>query len=204
MKWRPSVFRVRISRVFLWVLLLGTIKILLLVRWEASLDSFETHSHGVGASTAAVVPVLQAKSALAQSAPPDATDAPQGSLSEDWARLREKERNQERREQDLKLLEQSIDRKLALISEQQAELKRLLDMVVEVRDSKLKHLVDVYTNMKPKQAAEVLETLDEEIAVKILAGMRGRTAGEILSFVDARKAATLSSRLTHMQIPGDQ
>ncbi len=67
-------------------------------------------------------------------------------------------------------------------------------------DEKLRHLVDVYSNMKPKQAAEVLATLDERIAVKILAGMRGKQAGEVLSYMQAAPAAKLSELLSRTQI----
>jgi len=77
----------------------------------------------------------------------------------------------------------------------------MLDQAQQTKDEKLRHLIDVYTNMKPKQAAAVLETLDERIAVKILAGMKGRQAGEILTGVSAKKAATLSEQLTKMQLP---
>jgi flagellar motility protein MotE (MotC chaperone) len=204
MKWPPCVTRVRISRVLLWIIFLGTLKVSLLVGLE--LRSIAARGRSVPEETQAASAVLLPGAALAQSAPsePEPAPAPQGSLSDEWKRLKEMDRALARREQDLKALEQSIDRKLAMVGEQQAELKRLLDMVDEVRDKKLKHLIDVYSNMKPKQAAEVMETLDEEIAVKILAGMRGRTAGEILSFVNARKAAVLSSRLTHMQIPEER
>ena len=44
-----------------------------------------------------------------------------------------------------------------------------MDEYVSKRE-KMQHLVDVYSNMKPKQAAQVLETLDESIAVRILYG----------------------------------
>ncbi len=63
------------------------------------------------------------------------------------------------------------------------------------------HLVSVYANMKPKQAAQVLETLEDNLAVKILAGMNGRTAGKILSYVKPARAAGLSEKLTRLQIP---
>lgn len=61
------------------------------------------------------------------------------------------------------------------------------------------HLIDVYSNMKPKQAALVLQTLEEPIAVRILAGMSGRKAGEILSSVRPDRAAALSAALTRLQ-----
>ena len=55
--------------------------------------------------------------------------------------------------------------------------------------------------MKAKQAAAVLETLDPKIAVKVLAGMRGRQAGEILTFVKPERAAQLTESLARMQLP---
>jgi len=104
-----------------------------------------------------------------------------------------------RREQQLKSLEKEIDGKLAKLTEMESRLKRMLAEAKEVKDKKLRHLIDVYSNMKAQQAATVLETLDEDIAVKILAGMRGRQAGEILNFVKSDKAARLSEMLTRLQ-----
>ena len=57
------------------------------------------------------------------------------------------------------------------------------------------------SNMKAKQAASVLETIDEATAVKILAGMRGRQSGEILTYVNPTKAARLAEALARMQLP---
>lgn len=104
-----------------------------------------------------------------------------------------------RQEQQLKNLEKELDAKLARMTQVEGSLKKMLDEAKELRDSKLKHLIDVYSNMKSKQAAAVLETLDEDIAVRILAGMRGRQAGEILTYVKAEKAAKLSEALTRFQ-----
>ncbi len=115
--------------------------------------------------------------------------------------LAKKQEELNRREKDLKQLEKQIDQKLAQMQELEAKLERMLEDAEKTKDKKLRHLVDVYSNMKAKQAATVLETLDEDIAVKILAGMRGRQAGEILTYVKASKAARLSEALTRMQIP---
>jgi flagellar motility protein MotE (MotC chaperone) len=68
-------------------------------------------------------------------------------------------------------------------------------------DAKFRHLVDVLSNMKARQAAAVLETLDRKVAVNVLAGMRGRQAGEILSFVRPEVAAHLAESLARMQLP---
>jgi len=107
----------------------------------------------------------------------------------------------DRKEQSLRELEKDLDAKLVRLQELDAKLQRMLDDANAMKDQKLRHLIDVYTNMKAKQAATVLETLDEKIAVKILAGMRGKQAGEILTFMQAEKAAKLSEQLTKMQVP---
>ena len=54
--------------------------------------------------------------------------------------------------------------------------------------------------MKPRQAAAALTTVDEEVAVKILTGMKSKQSGEILSYMDPRHAARLSEVLAKMQM----
>ncbi len=127
------------------------------------------------------------------------TSSEPGSLERET--LLRKQEELDRREQALSALEDEIDAKLVRLQELEASISRMLEEAREVMDEKLKHLIDVYSNMKPKQAAEVIETLDEDIAVKILAGMPGRVAGEILSNVQAEKAAQLTEMLTNIQVP---
>ena len=123
------------------------------------------------------------------------------SVSKEMAQIREKKEKLAQKEKNLKSLEKEVNQKLERLKELQANLQKMLDEANVMKNKKIKHLVDVYSNMKPKQAAQVLETLNQDIAVKILAGMRGRTAGEILSYVQADKAAQLSEELTRLQVP---
>jgi flagellar motility protein MotE (MotC chaperone) len=90
---------------------------------------------------------------------------------------------------------------VAKLKEMETNLKAMLDEAKSIKDQKLKHLIDVYSNMNAKQAARVLETLDNNIAVRILAGMRGRQAGDVLNNMEAKKAAGLTEMLTKMQLP---
>ena len=123
------------------------------------------------------------------------------SLSAKWEEIKQKQVELRRREESLRALERSLDAKLVEQKKIQTSIKKMLEDANVLKDKKIKHLIEVYSNMKAKQAALVLETLDEEIAVKILSGMRGRKAGEILSFVKPEKAALLSERLTDLRIP---
>lgn len=109
----------------------------------------------------------------------------------------------DKREADLRALEGEVDAKLKELRALESKVQNMLNEGNELQGAKQAHLLDVYTNMKPKQAAQVLETLDDTIAVKILSGMTGRKAGEILSLVRADRAAKLSVALTKLQLgPG--
>ncbi len=122
---------------------------------------------------------------------------------EDNQSLHLKEQDLKRKEESLKKLEKEIDEKLVRLQKLESQLSRLVEQANGIKDKKLKHLIDVYSNMKAQQAATVIETLNEDIAVRILAGMRGRQAGEILTYVKAEKAARLTERLTKLQVPFD-
>lgn len=115
--------------------------------------------------------------------------------------LNRKQEELARREQDLRALEQELDARLIQMQALEVRLQTMLRDAEETKGEKYKHLVDVLANMKARQAAEVLETLDEKIAVRVLAGMRGRQAGEILTYATPVKAARLTEALARMQLP---
>ena len=117
--------------------------------------------------------------------------------------LNAREQALDRKEAELKALELELDGKLENLKALEVRMQKLIDSAGAIQEEKMAHLVDVYSNMKPKQAAQVLETLEESIAVRILAGMSGRKAGEILSSVRADRAAFLSEALTRLQTGTD-
>ena len=145
-------------------------------------------------------PTAHAAPAAAPAAVPAATEPPpQSNLSR--AALQRRQDDLARKELDLRTLESDLDERLMRLQELEVRIQAMLKEAEEVKGAKFRHLVDVLSNMKAKQAASVLETLDEKIAVKVLAGMRGRQAGEILTFVNAGKAARLSESLARVQLP---
>ncbi|MFW5837987.1 MAG: MotE family protein, partial [Desulfovibrionaceae bacterium] len=128
-------------------------------------------------------------------------DKPETVSDADWQALKDRKEELDRRERSLEALEKELDQKLEKLTELQADIQKMLKQANTVKDKKIKHLVEVYANMKAKQAADVIETMDQDLAVKILSGMRGRQAGEILTYVSAKKAAKLSEELTKLQVP---
>lgn len=152
-----------------------------------------------------VLPVAGPTPALAQQAPPAAKPAPAAAApaaaAPDAQALLKRQDELDQREQALKALETDLNTRIAKLKEMETSIKGMLEEAKGVKDQKLKHLIDVYSNMNAKQAAKVLETLDNNIAVKILAGMRGRQAGEVLNNMEAKKAAGLTEMLTKVQLP---
>jgi len=156
---------------------------------------------------AAILDVAPAQAAQQAPAQQPAKDKPAPAAAPESVltiqQLKEKADALDRQEKALKTLETDLNARLAKLQELETMLKGMLAEAKSIKEEKMRHLIDVYTNMKSKQAASVLETLDEGIAVKILAGMKGRQAGEILTNVSAKKAAKLSEMLTKMQAMQD-
>ena len=147
-------------------------------------------------------PVLAQQNPLPPAtAPQNATPPAPTPGSPDVNALLKRQDELDQREQSLKTLEAELGNRMTKLKDMETNLKAMLEEAKGIKDQKLKHLIDVYSNMNAKQAAKVLETLDNAIAVKILAGMRGRQAGDVLNNMEAKKAAGLTEMLTSMQLP---
>ncbi|MDR2695218.1 MAG: hypothetical protein LBC79_02410 [Deltaproteobacteria bacterium] len=108
-----------------------------------------------------------------------------------------------RREQDVLMLKQQMETRLQELQSAEKKVQGMLKEAHGVHDQKIKHLISAYTNMKPKQAAQALESLDERLAVRILAGMNPKQAGEVLTYTNPKTVAKLSELLARMQLPGE-
>ena len=214
-KQQPSASAKRIPRLFEALIAVGLIKLFLLSCYGVS--QWITPNKGFLPRIQATQ-VVEAQAAQATPSdtptPPSKEANPTAAASQDpnqqedlgdvlpkWAELKEKQQALNRKEEELRQLEKTLDAKLREAQQLQENIRKMLDEANVMKNKKIKHLIDVYSNMKAKQAALVLESLEEDIAVKILSGMRGRKAGEILSYVTPKKAALLSERLTDLRIP---
>lgn len=59
-------------------------------------------------------------------------------------------------------------------------------------DGKIKHLIKIYSSMKPQHAASLIEKLDLGFSINLLSMMKGEEVGNIFSFMDLEKAAKIS------------
>jgi len=118
-------------------------------------------------------------------------------------------KDQERLDQEKKRLEtfkEEIDEKLgkltALKQQIDADLARMEQKKSEQElqkqaafDAKMNRLVKMYSGMKPKKAAAIVDKMDIEVAKQIFSRMRETSAAQVLAFVDSEKAAKISERI---------
>lgn len=217
MKWQRFATNLKISKILLSLVFLALMK--LTVFGMLSVDSMtlgvmsavlpESVAVAAEQKTESTTPVAdkadsEANRANKREAEADtkATDMrTEQDLPDQWKALKRKEEELAIKERTLKEMEANIRAEAAKVQKLHDEIKSMLDDAKEIKDKRVKQLVGMLSNTKAKKAAEILQSMDIELAVKVLSGMRGRQAGEILTFVEAKKAAELSERLTKLQIP---
>ena len=96
--------------------------------------------------------------------------------------------------------ESMLQRNEAVLAEQKAlaEQQKMEDEAQ--KDARLKHLVTAYTGMKPEQAGNLINSMDDDIAVAILSAMPGGKAGKILAMVNPDKAARLTKAISEKRL----
>ena len=106
----------------------------------------------------------------------------------------------ERQQQDMLVLKKQMDDRLKELQDSEAKVKQMLEEAKNIEAQKLKTLIMMYANMKPKTAAKALENMDEHTACQILQGMTPKQSGDILSYTNPEVTAKLSEMLTHLRI----
>lgn len=108
--------------------------------------------------------------------------------------MREKELAQ--LEEELQRQKVELDKRIVQLEEMRGQIAQVLKDRVEVDQEKVNKLVELYSNMKPKQAADVIGSIHEDLAVEVLAKMKKKNAAEIMNLLPPEKARTLSEKYT--------
>ena len=114
------------------------------------------------------------------------------SIRQEVARLQQKEKMIEMKEMELKTLSREVDKKLADMENTRIALTALLKEKKRREDEKARALSKIYEKMDPPKAAQLLISLDQDLAVTIIAGMNSKKAGKVLNNMEPKIAATLS------------
>lgn len=93
----------------------------------------------------------------------------------------------------LERLAKAADDRLALIEKNGAELKDWIEKRDSFIASATRHLVSIFTSMRPEAASEQLVRLDVSTAASILSQLDARAASAILNDMPPEKAARLAA-----------
>ncbi|MBI5163589.1 MAG: hypothetical protein HY985_06775 [Magnetospirillum sp.] len=116
-------------------------------------------------------------------------------LGERRAQIEARERDVEKREALMKAAEDQIERKIAEMRTLQNTIEGLLRQYNDQEDNKMRSLVKIYENMKPKEAAKIFEQLDMAIMLEVVERMKEQRVAPILAEMDPMKARNVTSEL---------
>lgn len=118
-----------------------------------------------------------------------------------FSKLNERKRELDAREEELNRLDAELQVQKADIEKKMSELESTRRSIASVLNDRVKAdnekvdvLVQVYSTMKPQQAAKVFETMDEDLAVEILGRMKKKNSAEIMNLLKAEKTQIFSEK----------
>ncbi|MEQ8343872.1 MAG: hypothetical protein RID15_14305 [Marinovum algicola] len=91
------------------------------------------------------------------------------------------------------------------LADLKTELETLMARIEAAHTADVDRLVALYRNMKPKDAAAIMNDLDLEVSVMVMGTMDERDAAPILAALDPVRARAISQIiLERSKLPGDQ
>lgn len=118
-------------------------------------------------------------------------------------KLKQRKEELDQREKELTELEEELQRQKVELDKRITQLEGMRNQIgqtlkerVDVDQEKVNKLVDLYSNMKPKQAADIIGSINEELAVEVLAKMKKKNAAEVMNLLPQDKARILSEKYT--------
>jgi len=116
-------------------------------------------------------------------------------LSKRRAELDKRAEELDHRELLLKAAEQRVDDKIAQLKDLQTQVDATVDKVKAEDDERLKSLVRIYENMKPKEAAAIFEGMEISSVLDVLTRMKDLKTAPILAAMAPDKARAVTVAL---------
>lgn len=108
-------------------------------------------------------------------------------------------------EAEVTLAREKLDIEKAALMELKGSIETLLAKIEAQQTDDVQRLIDFYKNMKPAEAASLMNEMDIEVTIMVLGTMSPRTAAPILAKMTPVRARAVSKIiLERSQLPGDQ
>ncbi len=110
--------------------------------------------------------------------------------------IRKREEQVKEKEERLNKLEKEIEQKVKDLIALQKEVQSGRAEKQETQNNKVRSLAKIYGTMKPKDAAKLMENLDDKLVMGIIGTMTPDEAAAILALMEVKKAAKISEALS--------
>lgn len=97
-----------------------------------------------------------------------------------------------KREEQLKLLEKSIDEKLLKIDEERKFLGTTIQQEKDLKGERVDKLVELFDKMEPKKAAPAFEKLDKDLTVALFKKLKQKQVTTILEIMNPEKSVEIT------------
>lgn len=109
--------------------------------------------------------------------------------------LKQREEELRLKEVRLQALEAKIRKDLEKIEKSISDSMAAMGAQDEKSKANIEALIKVYSSMKPEEAANLVEVIDEGLALRIISGMKSKIAGQVLSNLDVKVAKRISEKM---------
>jgi flagellar motility protein MotE (MotC chaperone) len=123
-----------------------------------------------------------------------------GSLAKLKTDLDAKQQNIELKEVTLIAIEDRLNQKIQQLKLEQEGLKKIMESYSQKQNAEIKSLANIYSNMKPKEAAAIFDQLDMPLLVKIVGAMKERNIAQIVAQMNTSKVKELSTELSKSSV----
>ena len=116
-------------------------------------------------------------------------------LSKRRAALEERERAFALKEQTLAAAEQKLDAKIKALEELKKTVEAMLGQYDKQEEQRLASLVKIYESMKPKEAAAILQGLEQDTLLDVIERMKESKSASILALLNPARAKMITEEM---------
>ena len=109
--------------------------------------------------------------------------------------IERREREISQREMLLQVAERRLEQKASELEQARAELQGLLNRSSEAEDGRLRSLVRIYEQMKPREAAQIFDQLDLAVLIGVVERMKETKVAPILASMQPERAKVVTAML---------
>ncbi len=104
-----------------------------------------------------------------------------------------------KREEQLKLISQELEKKILAFKKKQDSFIFCAEGLKNKEDDRVKHMVSVISGMRPKNAAAILSIQESTLAVKIMEELEAEKMSKIFNFMNEEVSARLQKQYMTMK-----